>query len=140
VGVAASNLEVVRELYDRFRPGDVTSALELLADDFVGEVPPSLSAEPDTYVGHEGALRYMRGFEGMLEDVRFEPLEMLEHGERVIAVVRLVGRGVTSRIEVDQHFAIVHEVEDGKVRRMDPFPDVESAREALGAPDEESAA
>jgi ketosteroid isomerase-like protein len=82
----------------------------------------------------------MRGFEGMLEDVRFEPIEMLEHGGRVIAVVRLAGRGVSSGIEVDQQFAIVHEIENGKVTRMDPFPDLEAARQALGAPEEESAA
>jgi ketosteroid isomerase-like protein len=138
VGVATSNLEVVQELYTRFSPGDVTSALELLSEDFVGEVPPSLSAEPDTYEGREGALRYMRGFEGMLDDVRFEPLEMFELGERVIGVVRLVGRGATSGIEVDQQFVIVHEVENGKVKRMDPYPDIEAAREAIGVREESS--
>jgi ketosteroid isomerase-like protein len=139
VEVAASNLEVVRELYDRFRPGDVTSAIELLSEDFVGEVPPSMSAEPDVYEGHEGALRYMRGFEGLMEDVRFEPLEMFEHGERVIVVVRLVGRGATSGIEVDQHVVVLHELENGKVKRMDAYPDLDAARDAAGAPEGESA-
>jgi len=120
-------------MYEHFRPDDPESALEFLSEDFSGEVPASMSAEPDVYEGHEGALRYMRGFEGLMEDVRFEPLEMFEHGERVIVVLRLVGRGATSGIEVDQHFAVVHEVEDGKVKRMDPYPDIEAAREALGA-------
>jgi ketosteroid isomerase-like protein len=138
VGVAASNLEVVKELYRRFRPGDVTSAIELLSEDFVGEVPPSMSAEPDVYEGREGALRYMRGFEGLMEDVRFVPLEMLELDDHVIVEVRLVGRGVTSGIEVDQHVVVLHEVEDGKVKRMDAYPDVDAAREAAGAPKAES--
>jgi ketosteroid isomerase-like protein len=139
VGVTESDLEVVKELYNRFRPGDVTSALELLSEDFVGEVPPSMSAEPDVYEGHEGALRYMRGFEGLMEDVRFEPLEMFEHNGRVIGRVRLVGRGATSGIEVGQHVVILHEVENGKVRRMDAYPDLDAAREAAGTPQGESA-
>ena len=51
-------------------------ALELLSEDFVVVVPPSMSAEPDVYEGHAGAIRYFQGFDGLIEDVRFEPLEM----------------------------------------------------------------
>jgi ketosteroid isomerase-like protein len=131
--VATSNREVVLALYDRFRPSDAAPALELLSEDFVGEVPPSMSAEPDVYEGREGALRYMRAFEGFMEDVRFEPLQVHEHGERVIVELRLVGRGATSGIEVDQRAVVVHELEDGKIKRMDPYLDFETALAAVAA-------
>jgi ketosteroid isomerase-like protein len=139
VGVATSNLEVVRELYTRFRPDDAASAIELLSEDFRGEVPPSMSAEPDVYEGREGALRYLRAFEGFMEDIRFELVELHEHSGRVIGELRLVGRGVTSGIEVEQPVVVVHEVEDGKIKRMDPFPDLDQALAAVATREEGAA-
>jgi ketosteroid isomerase-like protein len=131
--MASSNLEVVRTLYERFRPDDPEAALELLSEDFVAEVPPSLSAEPDVYEGHAGALRYMRGFAGTIDDVRFEPLEIFEEDEHVIAQVRMTGHGAASGIEIELPVVVVHRMEGGKIARMDPFPDLDAARKAIRA-------
>jgi uncharacterized protein len=122
---------VVRELFERFKSGDRNSVLELLAEDFVAEVPPSMSAEPDVYEGREGVLRYLEAFDGLMEDVRFEPLDFHVEGEQVIAELVMKGRGVASGIEVEQRTAVVHWIANGKVTRMDPFPDLEAARDAL---------
>jgi ketosteroid isomerase-like protein len=130
--MARPRVEVVRALFERFNSDDPESAVGLLAEDFVAEVPPSLSAEPDVYEGREGALRYMRAFEGMLEDVRFEPLEFHEEGDQVIVEMLLKGRGVSSGIEVTQRVAVVNWVEDEEVKRMQPFPDLDAARRHLG--------
>ena len=129
--MTASNVEIVRRLFDRFGRDSVEGALELLSDDFVVEVPPSMSAEPDVYEGHAGALRYFRGFDGLLEDVSFEPLEMIEEGDVVIVQLRLAGRGVASGIEVEQVAATLVRVAGGKVNRIEPYPDIEEARAAL---------
>jgi ketosteroid isomerase-like protein len=126
-----SSLDLVRELFVRFNGGDREAVIELLAEDFVAEIPPSLSAEPDVYEGRAGALRYLEAFDGLLEDVRFEPLEFHEHGERVIVELLLAGRGVASGIEVAQRAVVIVWVEEGKVKRMQPFPELETAREHL---------
>ncbi|HEV3375649.1 MAG TPA: nuclear transport factor 2 family protein [Thermoleophilaceae bacterium] len=126
------NVELVRELLDRFNRDDRAGIFELLSEDFVAEVPPSLSAEPDVYRGHAGAQRYLDAFDGFIEDVRFEPLEFLPEGEHVIVDMLLKGRGASSGIAVELRSAVVHTVEDGKVKRMDPHPDVEAARASLG--------
>jgi ketosteroid isomerase-like protein len=128
--MSESKVDVVRAVLERFND-DREAVYELLADDFVAEVPPSLSAEPDVYEGHAGARRYLEAFEGMLEDVRFVPLEFHEEGEQVIVEMVLQGRGAASGIEVEMRSAVINWVEDGKVRRMQPFPDLEAAREAL---------
>lgn len=128
-----SSVDVVRQLMERFNGDDRDAVLELLSEDFVAVVPPSLSAEPDVYEGHEGARRYLQGFDGMLEDVRFEVLELYEEGEQVIAELVLKGRGVASGIEVAQQTAVINWVERGKVTRMQPFPDLHAARDALRA-------
>jgi ketosteroid isomerase-like protein len=131
--VTTSKLDLVRALYGRFSPREAKAVLELLSEDFVAEVPPSMSAEPDVYEGHAGALRYLRGFAGTIDDVRFKPLEIFEEGEYVIAQLQMTGRGATSGIEVDLPVVVVHQIENGKIARMDPFPDLDSAREAMGA-------
>ena len=121
-------MEVVRELYERINGDDPDSIYELLSEDFRAVVPPSLSAEPDVYEGHAGVRRYMDGFQGHLDDVRFEVLELLSEGERVIADMLVKGRGAASGIPVQQASAVVHTITGGKVARMDVYPDVEAAR------------
>jgi len=123
-----SDVEVVRRLFESFRGGaGLEAVLELISDDFVVVVPPSMSAEPDTYEGHEGVRRYFAAFDGQLDDVRFEPLELIDAGDRVIVPLRLSGRGTTSGIEVEQSAVAVHYVREGKVARIEPYPDLESA-------------
>jgi ketosteroid isomerase-like protein len=95
------------------------------------EIPPSMSAEPDTYHGHDGARRYFAGFDGMLEDLTYEPLELIPEGRWVLARVRLTGRGVSSGLEVGLESVVVHELENGKITRLIAQPDLESARAAL---------
>jgi ketosteroid isomerase-like protein len=131
--VDRSNVDVVRELFDRFGGDGLESALELISEDFVVEVPGSLSAEPDVYEGHAGARRYFAGFDGLMEDVRFEAIDLVEEGDAVIVWLRLSGRGAASGIDVELHSAAVNRVEGGKVRRMELFPDMDEARAALGA-------
>jgi ketosteroid isomerase-like protein len=126
-----SSTELVRRLLELFNGGDREALLAHISEDFVAVIPPSLSAEPDVYEGHAGVLRYLDAFEGMLEEVRFEPLEFHPHGDVVIVDMLLKGRGVASGIEVAQRTAGVHWVEDGRVKRIEPHPDLESAREAL---------
>jgi ketosteroid isomerase-like protein len=125
-----SSLELVREFIERFNT-DRDAVFELLSDDFYAEVPASMSAEPDVYEGREGARRYLRAFDGLLEEVRFEPLEFHEEGEQVIVELLLKGRGVASGIEVAQRAAVIVWVEGGMVTRMQPFPDLDAAREEL---------
>ena len=129
--MAHPNVEVVRELYERINGDDPDSIYELLSEDFRAEVPPSLSAEPDVYEGHAGVRRYMDGFQGHLDDVRFEVLELLQEGDRVIADMVVKGRGAASGIPVEQASAVVHTIVDGKVARLDVHVDVEAARGSL---------
>ena len=127
-----SNREIVRRLWEQFEAGGIEGALDVISEDFVAEVPPSLSAEPDVYRGHDGVRRYFAAFAG-IEDVRFELIDFLEEGDVVIAWMRLTGRGSVSGIDVEQEYAAATWVKDGKVTRIDPYPDVDSARQAARA-------
>jgi ketosteroid isomerase-like protein len=129
--MADSNVEVVRLLFERFAEGGIEPALEGLSEELVIEIPPDMSAEPDTYHGHEGARRYFDGFGGMIEDLRYEPLELIPVGDDVLAHVRLSGRGASSGLDVALEPYVMHELADGKIVRIRPYPDLETARAAL---------
>jgi len=130
--VSQSNIEVVRRLFDLFGEGEgIEPALEVMHPDVVIEIPPDMSAEPDTYHGHDGVRRYFAGFEGMLDEVRYEPVELIPVGDAVVAHARMSGRGASSGLDVGLDSYVVHELADGKVVRLTPYPDLESARAAL---------
>jgi ketosteroid isomerase-like protein len=129
--MADSNVDVVRLLFERFAEGGIEPALEGLSEELVIEIPPEMSAEPDTYHGHEGARRYFDGFDGMIEELRYEALELIPVGDDVLAHVRLSGRGASSGLDVALEPYVMHELAQGKIVRIRPYPDLESARAAL---------
>ena len=127
-----SNLEIVQRLFDQYAEGGVEAVLDGADENLVIEIPPDLSAEPDTYHGHEGVRRYFGGFDGMIEDVRYEALELTAAGDLVLAHIRLSGRGVSSGLGVGLDAWVIHELSDGKIVRIRPYADLESAQSALG--------
>jgi ketosteroid isomerase-like protein len=129
--MSESDVETVRRLFELVNEGGIEAAIDLIAEDFVATVPPSMSAEPDVYEGHAGVRRYFAGFEGLIENVRFEPLEVVEEGDAVIAWVRFSGRGAASGVDVGQFAAVAQRLRDGKVTWMEAHPDMDAARGAL---------
>jgi len=125
-----SNVERVRMIFDRFAEIGIEGAMEFLDEDVLIEIPPELSAEPDDYRGHDGVRRYFAGFDGMIEELRYEPIELIAAGADVIAHVRLSGRGVSSGVDVDLETFVLHELEDGRVIRMRPYASLDDAKRA----------
>jgi ketosteroid isomerase-like protein len=128
--VTESNVDVVRRLFERYEQGGIEGVIETMDEDVVIEIPPELSAEPDDYRGHDGARRYFDGFVGMIDEVRYEPLELIPAGDAVIAHIRLSGRGASSGLDVDLEAFVVHELANGRIVRMRPYADLESAQDA----------
>jgi ketosteroid isomerase-like protein len=128
--VTGSDVEVVRSLFERFGAGLTEEAFELVADDLTIVIPPSMSAEPDIYEGRAGLQRYVDGFAGMLEDVRFDVERVVEEGDRVIVLLQMKGRGVTSGIPAALDTAVAVWLRAGRIARMEACPDLEAARTA----------
>ena len=59
------------------------------------------------------------------------PEEFEDLGDRVVATVRLRGRGRGSGIEIDARFYDVYTLRDGKIVRMDQFTERSDALEAV---------
>jgi len=129
--MAEANIDVVRRLFADYAEGGVEAVLDGADENIVIEIPPELSAEPDVYRGHDGVRRYFAGFEGMIDDVRYEALDLTEHGRFVIAHIRLSGRGMSSGLDVDLEAYVVHELADGRIVRIRPYAELADAQAAI---------
>ncbi len=132
-GVSESNVEIVRRLFDLYDERGVEAVLEVMDENVLIEIPADMSAEPDSYHGHDGVRRYFAGFDGMIEDVRYEAIEVVPVGDHVLAEAHLSGRGASSGLDVGIGAFVVHELVGGRIVRMRPYPDRESAMAALDA-------
>ena len=70
-------------------------------------------------------------FEGF-DQFRAEPLAFEDLGDAVLVTVRYVGRGESSGIELDQTFATLYRLRDGKAVSMRDYPTRAEALEAAG--------
>jgi ketosteroid isomerase-like protein len=87
---------------------------------------------PDTgrYVGHAGVLEAVRHFTEAWGDLVFEPLEFIDAGEQVIAVVGYRGQGRISGAPMDVPVAWVYDLREGKIARARAFISKQQALEA----------
>jgi len=131
-GMSRENVETVRQGFEAFNSGDIGRILEFTHPDFEAEVPPELSAEPDTYRGHDGVRRYFRSFEGALDEVHFQPERFWDVGQSVVVAVRLTAKGRQTAIRVEQRIAQVWTIHDGKALRVRTYPSLSEALEAVG--------
>ena len=121
--------ELATSLFERYQNEGVESALQVVSPDAVLVVGPETSAEPDTYEGPGGAKRYFDGFEGALDEVRFELLEIHDESpSTVICSVRLSGLGEMTRIPVEQTVLMTFAIRDGLITRIVAHADLESAQ------------
>jgi ketosteroid isomerase-like protein len=62
------------------------------------------------------------------------PVELIDAGEKVVAVAQMVGAGSTSEIALDDAFAFVFTFKGERVVREQAFRNREEALEAAGMP------
>jgi uncharacterized protein len=137
--MSRGNLEIVRQGVEAFDSGDVERVLELAHPDFVAEVPPEVSAEPDLYRGHDGIRRYVASFQDAMEDIHFEAERLWDAGESVVVELLLTARGRQTGIPVEQRSAGVWTVRDGSIHRIRAFGSVQEALAAAGLDDADAA-
>ena len=130
--MSQENVEILRRGYEAFARGDLDYVLERLDPhvDWRPAIAPILGVE--TVQGREAVGRFFTRdlFEGF-DQFRAEPLSFEDlGGDFVLVMVRYTGRGESSGIEMDQEFATLYELRDGKTVTMRDYP---TRAEALGA-------
>ena len=110
-----------------FGTGDLDRLVRLFHPDFVGVVPPELSAEPDTYRGHAGIRRYLESFREYVDGLRFVPEDVIDAGDAVVVAMRIEGRGRGSGVPFEQRLANRITVRDGLIDSMTAYTTVDEA-------------
>jgi uncharacterized protein len=131
--VSQENVEILRRGFEDFARGDVESVLEVLdADvDWRPAVAPILGVE--TVRGREAVREFLTRdlFEGF-DEFRAEPLAYEDLGDAVLVTVRYLGRGQSTGLEIDQTFASLYRLRDGKTVSMRDYSTRGEALEAAG--------
>jgi ketosteroid isomerase-like protein len=130
--MSQENVELVRSALERFNRDGIDAIADAVDPGFETTTPASLSVEPDTYRGPEGLRRWMDAWGDTMDEVRFEVEEMVDAGDCVIALTRLVARSRTTGIELAQPVAMVWTLRDGLAVRLDSYGTREEALQAVG--------
>jgi len=130
--MSQENVELVRTAMESFNLEGVDAIADQIDPDFETTTPASLSVEPDTYRGPEGVRRWFDAWGGTMDEVRFDVDELLDAGDQVVAVSRLVARSHTTGLELEQAVALVWPLRDGRAMRLDSFATREEALRVVG--------
>jgi ketosteroid isomerase-like protein len=131
VGVSRDNIELARRAYEAFSRGDLQAALDFIDADVEIHEGQDL---PDggVYRRHQGFLANVSAWSEVFAELRFEPEDFVDAGDRLLVLVRVSGRGKASGAEFEQRQAHVWTVRDGKGVRLEFFSDRAEAERAVG--------
>jgi ketosteroid isomerase-like protein len=95
-------------------------------------LPPDLET---VFYGHDGYLQLWRYWLDAFEDIRWDPEEILDFGDRLLVTAQQRGRGSGSGVAVSESVFQLFTVRRGLVVRQEDFLDRSKALEAA-APQE----
>jgi ketosteroid isomerase-like protein len=133
--MSQENVERLREMFALVNGEGVRAATDafghLLAPDFAlaeaGDLP-----DPETYSGREAFIANLAKLEESFDELRMEPVEIVDRGERIVVVVALRGRGRGGEVPVEMTFAQLWTLRDGKAVSLRDFATKAEALEAVG--------
>lgn len=129
MGTVADN---ARAGYDDFNRRDFDALLARMTEDFSWHEAPEIPG-PKSVRSRAQFARYLRGFEQLWDEFRFELLETTEaEGGDLYARVILHGRGKASATDLELKIHHVWHLRDGLFASMRAYLDEGEAREAAG--------
>ena len=127
--MATENAELVRRLYERFNARDFAPR-DLVADDFELHDPDLPGG--GVFRGPEGLANYLQQYADAWAEYRVEIEELREVGDRVVELLRHVGRGKGSGVESELRDAHVWTVRNGLAVRWRTYLDRADALRDVG--------
>ena len=84
------------------------------------------------YRGRAGVERWLADWGSAWSEFIMEPEEFIDAGNQVVVVIRMKAKGRGSGVGVERQDAIVYELRDGKIVRVDYYNNRKQALEAAG--------
>jgi ketosteroid isomerase-like protein len=86
----------------------------------------------EDYRGHAGVVRWLEDWSSAWSEFSMKPEEFIDAGEHVVAVVRMRAKGRSSGLVLDRQDAVIQEVRDGMIVRIDYYNNRDQALKAVG--------
>lgn len=125
--MSQENVERVREGFAAHNRGDLDALVELYDPEAVFE-----TLLLGTHHGNEAIRLIYEENQRNLSGYDVVPVELIDVGERVVAVAQTVGSGPASEIAVDDRFAFVFTFKGDRIVREQAFRNRDEALKAAG--------
>jgi ketosteroid isomerase-like protein len=132
--VSRDNVEVVREMLERYSADDVDGFLAYWEPDaeWTGFVFERLEGKPRAYRGHAGLRHFHADSHEAFAEQRIEVTEFRDVGSAVLALGEFRAEGVASGAAIARQMGWLFELQDGKIVRGRDYLDQQEALEAAG--------
>jgi uncharacterized protein len=130
--MSQENVEIVREMTNRFASGDRESWREVFVEDVIWDTSATTIPQAGVYEGHSGVERVFIDWLGTWENLFIESLDLIDAGDSVITVFRWTGRGKASGVETQTTMFGVYDVKDRRITRFRQYETRDEALEAAG--------
>jgi ketosteroid isomerase-like protein len=127
--MSRKNIELIKAGFEAHNVGDVDALVEVYHPDAVFE-----TLLLGTHHGNQAIRLIYEENQKTLDGYDVVPVELIEAGDKVVAVAQAVGSGPSSGIAVDEPFAFVFTFKDDLVVREQAFRNKAEALEAAGLP------
>jgi uncharacterized protein len=131
--MSEGNVETIRRYLGAYERKDLEKGISLLHPDVTWRAIEGAPDDIGVFQGHEAMRDYYQEWLDIFADARSELVEdLIEVGDRVVAVVRYIGRIKGSDRQVEMTLAIVFTFRDGKIASGREYATRDEALEAAG--------
>jgi uncharacterized protein len=127
------NVRIVKQLYDAFGRNDISSVLDMFADDAVAHGPAPAGVLPwgGIHNGREGVAELLKALDESLEDEQFELHEFIAQGNKVVVPGYAKGHAKPTGRPYEIEFVHLWSVRNGKISELRVYNNTAALVEAL---------
>jgi ketosteroid isomerase-like protein len=127
----SARTDIVWRAHDALNRGDAQALAALCAPDFRLDMSDRVF-NPEVYSGHDGIRRFVADVHEVWETFTWEPSDLIEAGDLVLALVHSVGRGRGSGLEIDRQSAFLWQIPKETLLALTFYRDSVAALKAAG--------
>jgi ketosteroid isomerase-like protein len=127
----AARADIVRRAHDALNRSDADALAALCAPDFRLDMSDRVF-NPEVYLGHDGIRRFMGEVHEVWESFTWEPTDVKEAADVVLALVHSVGHGRGSGLDIERHSAMLWQIPGETLLAVTFYRDPMAARSASG--------
>ena len=135
----SANVERLRAGYAAFNKREWDVFKDTLTEDVVVEQAAAVFDSAPRFEGREGVMESQRVLSEAWDDLRYEPLEFYEDGDRVLVINRFSARGHETGIPFEVEIGHLFTMREGRVATLQVFGTREEALTESGFGDDAEA-